>query len=139
ARGLGHEVVVGALARRDRRRGNVRNAVLPPRRIESMPVQAGRHVERVLEANLETLAFVERQPPRARRLEDAVALGGLARDLDHTICKPQRLLGRPVRAWRQSKACGCSEERSTRQVHDMLPVRSAGLLYLSSGMSCLGS
>ena len=76
------EIVVGAAARRNRRAGNSRHAVLPPRRRQPMPMDEARLVDAVLDPHAEGLADLGRQAERPVGLTDAEHRGGPAVHLD---------------------------------------------------------
>ena len=66
------EVVVRTAARRYRRTGNPRHAVLPPRRRHPVPMDEARFADAVLDAHAEGLADFGGEPERPVWLSDAV-------------------------------------------------------------------
>ena len=83
------EVVVRTAARRYRRTGNPRHAVLPPRRRHPVPMDEARFADAVLDAHAEGLADFGGEPERPVWLSDAVDRRRLAIHLDVAPLKTQ--------------------------------------------------
>ena len=73
------EVVIGAAARRNRRPGNTRHAVLPPRRRQPVPMDQARLVDAVFDPDAKGLADFGGEAERPVRLADAVDRGASCR------------------------------------------------------------
>ena len=106
------EVVVGAAARRDRRAGNPRHAVLPPRRRHPVPMDEAWFADAVLDAHAEGLADFGGEAERPVWLSDAVDRRRLAVHLDIASLKPQdRRRGWPlsVEVWARAGIGGAAK------------------------------
>jgi len=109
------EVIVSAAARRDRRSGDARHAVLLPGRRQAVPMDQARLVDLVFDADAKRLADIGGDAEGPVRLADAVNGSRLAVHLDSAALQPEDRSRRGIAGGRVLRLRGKTQASRSRE------------------------